>query len=186
MGPISPIGGQPSPQSSAGAAPPPAPVAGGASSPGISSAGSLSDGKGADAAMPVEIAPDGKSSAGEPLAGATMTISTKSETYTSSVVYRRVGLGVDGDNTMRALIALLVLPARLTEEQDGDEVLHGLALLQAAEGLGGSSAAVSSVYLSMSHQSAEVSITQTQAIESLAGSGSGGTPETGGTIDIQV
>ncbi|MCH8252619.1 MAG: hypothetical protein IID36_09230 [Planctomycetes bacterium] len=185
MGPISPIGGQPSPQSSAGAAPPPAHAAAGASSPGISSAGSLSDGKGADAAMPVEIAPDGKSSAGEPLAGATMTISTKSETYTSSVVYRRVGLGVDADNTMRALIALLVLLALMKEEQDGDELLQGLALLQAAMELGGG-AAVSSVYLSMSHQSAEVSITQTQAIESPAGSGSGGTPETGGTIDIKV
>ena len=186
MGPISPIGGQPSPQSSAGAAPPPAHAAAGASSPGISSAGSLSDGKGADPAIPVEIAPDGKSTAGEPLAGSTMTISTKSETYTSSVVYRRVGLGVDADNTMRALIALLVLLALMKEEQDGDELLQGLALLQAAMELGGSSAAVSSVYLSMSHQSAEVSITQTQAIDSLTNSASGGTPETGGTIDLEV
>ena len=74
----------------------------------------------------------------------------------------------------------------MKEDQDGDELLQGLALLQAAMELGGSSsAAVSSVYLSMSHQSAEVSITQTQAIESPAGSGSGA-PETGGTIDVKV
>lgn len=185
MGPISPIGGQASPQSSAGAAQPPAQAAAGASSPGISSAGSLSDGKGADAAIPIETVPDGKSSPGEPVAVSTTTISTKNETYTSSVVYRRVGLGVDSDNTMRALIALLVLLALMKEEQDGDELLQGLALLQAAMELGGGSAAVSSVFLSSSHQSVDVSITQTQAIDSLTNSG-GGAPETGGTIDIKV